>query len=256
LFSLLQPHFRILAMRQRPLWPGSDPNSISDWKPLAADLKRFLDEQGLHGLIGAGHSFGAIHTLRLALEQPSRFSALILIDPVLFPPGRIRLWKLIHLLRLDERIHPLVKSARRRRNTFESHGAMFANYRTKVVFQRMSDAALQAYVDALGCEEPDGRVTLCYSAEWEARVYLTNMLADLELWRGLPGLNLPVLIIYGETSDTFWGATARRVHTLLPSAQIECIPGAGHLVPLEKPDAVYSRMMEFFRSLDIVLPAV
>lgn len=189
LFDLLRPHFHIVAMRQRPLWPGSNPQSISDWRPLADDLKCFLDQEGLHGIIGAGHSFGAIHTLRLALEQPARFSALVLIDPVLFSPARIRMWKLIHALKLDERIHPLVKSARRRRDSFESRAAMFANYRKKPVFQRMSNQALQAYVEALGCEEPDGHVQLCYPAEWEAQVYLTNMLADLELWRELPGLS-------------------------------------------------------------------
>lgn len=246
LFDLLETSFHVLAMRQRPLWPGSDPCSISDWRPLAADLKRFLDEQGLHGIIGAGHSFGAIHTLRLALEQPERFSALLLIDPVLFPPMRIRLWKLIHFLRLDERLHPLVRGARRRRNVFESRAAMFANYRAKAVFERMNDAALQAYVNALGCEQPDGPVRLCYPAEWEARIYLTNMLADLELWRDLPGLKPPVLFIYGQCSDTFLPEAARRVRQLLPTARLACIPDAGHLVPLERPGDVNLSINAFF----------
>jgi pimeloyl-ACP methyl ester carboxylesterase len=235
-------------MRQRPLWPGSDPYSISDWRPLADDLGRFLVERGASRILGAGHSFGAISTLRLALRQPECFSALLLVDPVLFPPRRIYLWKLVHGLGLGYRVHPLVKGALRRRNRFESRAAMFANYRRKPVFSRLSDEALQAYVDALGCEAPDGSVTLCYPAEWEARIYVTNMLADMEIWRGLPLLRVPLLIVYGRESDTFWESAAQRVKRLLPSARLSPIEAAGHLVALEKPNEVYEAMINFSES--------
>ncbi|MDI6696548.1 MAG: alpha/beta hydrolase [Anaerolineales bacterium] len=245
LLDLLSKNFRILAMRQRPLWPQSRPDTLTDWRPFAADLACFLDQHYLYGIVGIGHSFGAISTLRLALQQPDRFSALVLIDPVLFPPRMILFWNLLYRSGLGWRFHPLVRGALRRRRTFESKAAMFANYRAKVVFSRMNDAALQAYVNSLACEQPDGSISLCYPAEWEARIYVTSMLADMEIWRNLSTLKPSVLFVRGAETDTFWESTAQKVKQLLPAAQIVSVENTSHLLPLEKPEAVYQAIMGF-----------
>jgi len=235
LLTGLSAGYHVLAMHMRPLWPGSQPDAISDWRPLASDLVRFLDQQGLSSVVGWGHSMGAVTTLRLALRQPERFQALVLIDPVLFPKRYTYLWELIYRLGLGYRLHPLAGSALRRRGTFDSQAAMLAIYRRKAVFRYMSDAALQDYVEALGCPLPGGRVELCYSSSWEARIYITGLRADLELWRDLPQLKPPLLIIRGAASDTFWEVTGRLVLRQLPSAQVITIPEASHLVALERP---------------------
>lgn len=250
LLELLCQRYHVVAMRQRPLWPGSNPDDLSDWRLLADDLAAFLDQHGWAGILGAGHSFGAISTLRLALRRPQAFSALLLIDPVLFLPRRIILWKLIYRIGLSYRLHPLVKAAMRRRSTFESSAAMFANYRSKKVFSRLSDAALHAYVDSLACATPQGAVELCYPSAWEARVYVTGLLADLELWRDLPELKPPLLIVYGADSDTFQQGAAQRIQRRLPSAHLVPIPTAGHLVPLEKPQAVFESIIRFIETTD------
>lgn len=245
LLSMLSGKFRVLAMRQRPLWAQSNPDSLKDWRLFAADLGCFLDQHRLSGVIGIGHSFGAIATLRLALQQPDRFSALVLIDPVLFPPLMILFWNLLYKSGLGWRFHPLVRGALRRRRTFESKVAMFSNYRAKAVFSRLSNAALQAYVASLACEQPDGSISLCYPAEWEARIYVTSMLADMEIWRNLSTLKPPVLFIRGAETDTFWRSTTQKVKRRLPAAQMISIENAGHLAPLEKPEAVYQAIMDF-----------
>ena len=225
-------------MRTRMLWPDSSPNDLTDWRPLADDLQCFLEQQGLYSLVGAGHSMGATTTLRLALRLPDIFSALILIDPVFFPPHMILASDLIFRFRLNYKIHPLVKGALKRRNIFESRQAMFANYRQKAIFSRIDDPGLWAYVDAMAKPRPDGQIELAYPPQWEARIYVTGVRADMELWRLLPGLKPPVLIIRGADTDTFWEKTARRVQRILPSAQVISIPGATHLVPLEQPARV------------------
>jgi pimeloyl-ACP methyl ester carboxylesterase len=244
LLSGLSAGYHVLAMHMRPLWPGSQPQAISDWRPLADDLARFLDRQGLSSVVGWGHSMGAVTTLRLALRQPERFQALVLIDPVLFPRYFTYLWEPIYRLGLAYRLHPLARGALKRRGSFDSQSTMYANYRRKPVFQHLSDAALQDYVQALGCPLPDGRVKLCYPGSWEARIYVTGVRADLELWRGLPHLKPPLLIIRGEQSDTFWEKTGRLVLRQLPSARVCTIPDAGHLVALERPVEVLAAARE------------
>jgi pimeloyl-ACP methyl ester carboxylesterase len=240
------------------MWPEAQPQALSDWRPLADDLGRFLDQldasRAFPGarhaplptrVIGWGHSMGATTTLRLALRQPERFRALVLIDPVFFPPQMIFFWDLIYRLGLGYRIHPLVKGALKRRSSFQSREAMYANYRQKAVFRRMSDAALQHYVDALGCPRPDGGVELCYPATWEARIYITGVRADLELWRALPNLKPPLLILRGAETDTFWERTGRLVQRRLPSARVHAVADSSHLVPLERPQEVIAAAREY-----------
>lgn len=245
LLTLLSQKSLVLAMRQRPLWPGSDPAALPDWRPLADDLSQFLDAHHMNGVVGIGHSVGGLTTLRLALRQPERFSRLVLIDPVLFPIRMIFFWRLAYQLGVAYRLHPLVRGALRRRTIFESRQAMFANYRSKAVFRNISDGALQDYVEAMARTRPDGQVELAYPPKWEARIYVTSLLADLELWRDLPSLKPPLMIIRGAETNTFWAETGRRVQCCLPQAQVVAIPDASHLVALEKPQEVYELIDTF-----------
>jgi len=234
-------------MRMRPMWPGSHPQDISDWRILSQDLAYFLEENALSGCIGVGHSLGAIATLRLALDQPHTFQALVLLDPVLFPPAMIYFWKTMTLLGLISQIHPLAKKSLKRRTRFENREAMYANYRKKSIFSRMSDDALSAYVDALACPNDDGTLDLCYSSAWESRIYLTGILPDMELWNRLGDLKPPTLIVRGAETDTFWKQAGRLAQRRQPSIQVITVENTGHLVPLERPEEVARLTMDFLK---------
>lgn len=247
--ACLEGDYQILAFHNRMLWPGSDPASVRDWQPFADDLAYGLDQRGLQGLPAIGHSIGATTCLRLALQQPGRFSALVLIDPVLLPPWHSLFWDLVFRLGLAYRAHPLISATLRRRRLFASPEAMFANYRSKGVFQRLSDAALWAYVQAIARPRPDGQVELCYPPEWEARIYATGLRRDLEIWRLLPRLRPPVLVLRGALTDTFWESTAALFQRRLPAAQILTLPETTHLLPLEQPEQTARPILEFLRRL-------
>jgi pimeloyl-ACP methyl ester carboxylesterase len=60
LLTRLSEQYQVTAMLQRPLWPGSKPDEISDWVPLTDDFLRFLDEQQQGAAIVVGHSVGGI----------------------------------------------------------------------------------------------------------------------------------------------------------------------------------------------------
>ncbi len=96
-------------MRMRPLWPGSDPSEISDWRLFSIDLEAFFNQQALISIIGVGHSLGGTVTLRSALYSPARFKAVILIDPVIFLPSIVVIWDLICRMRLGYTLNPLAK---------------------------------------------------------------------------------------------------------------------------------------------------
>ena len=249
LFDLLGGH-KIVAMRQRPLWDDARPEDISDWNPLSDDLLRFMDEQKMDGITAIGHSMGGIAILRAAMREPKRFSRIILLDPVLFPPFFIRFWRIICALKMEYKLHPLVAASQRRRRVFKNREIILRGYRNKKVFQYFSDEALEAYVNGITCPSGigDGSYQLCYSADWETQVYVTGVSPDMELWRGLPNLQIPLLIIRGAETDTFFQSAAKLVKKKIPSAQIVTIPKSTHLVPLEQPEAVRDEIQNFLRS--------
>ena len=249
LFDLLDEH-KIVAMHQRPLWDNARPEEIDDWNPLSNDLLRFMDEQKMDKTIAVGHSMGGIAILRAAMREPERFSHVILLDPVLFPPYFIGMWKIICALKLDYKLHPLVAASQRRRRVFKNREIILRGYRNKPVFQYFSDEALEAYVNGITCPVGDGSYQLCYSADWETQVYVTGVSPDMELWRELPNFDIPLLIIRGAETDTFFESTGRLVQKKLPNAQIVSIPKSTHLVPLEKPEAVKNEIKRFLGEKD------
>lgn len=57
------------------------------------------------------------------------------------------------------------------------------------------------------------------------------------LWERLPRLAIPVALIVGER-DAKFRAIAERMADALPDAEVHVVPGAGHAVQLEAPEAV------------------
>jgi len=244
LLTRLARRYRVNAMVQRPLWDGSDPQEITDWIPLSADLLKFINEQHASPAIVVGHSLGGIVALRAGLSHPDKFRALVLIDPVLFPPRRILHWRLQRALGGLKR-HPLIIGARNRRQSFDDLDRLFNAYRQRENFRYMDNDALWAYISSITRPAADGTYGLSFSVAWETQIYYTGIWPDLDIWRGLPKLRVPTLILRGEETDTFWESTARRVERANSAIQVRTVNQATHLVPLERPLETASMIDEF-----------
>lgn len=243
LFERLQKHYHVFGMRLRPLWQDSKPRELKSWHPLSEDLLRFLAARGDSPVIGVGHSIGAVVTLRAALRDPSKFKALVLIDPVLMMPRLMMLWKVVKLLGLVDRMHPLIAGAKKRRRTFSDLETVFSRYRHRRVFQYMSDENLRIYIEGITRKTSDG-FELVYSPDWEAQIYRTS-LQDFDIWHELPNLKVPALFIRGAETDTFLEPAARLVKRKQPRAQVETLDKSTHLLPLERPQEVFDIMQAF-----------
>jgi pimeloyl-ACP methyl ester carboxylesterase len=247
--DLYKTNFRVIAMHLRPLWPGTKPEEIRSWHPFTDELLLFLQEQKITPVIGAGHSMGAIVTLRTALSKPDQFQALILIDPVLFPPSFILGRIILNVIGLGYKQHPLIAAALKRRRYFEDLNQLFLSYRQKNIFRYLSEDALRAYINGIVKPAQNGGYELVFSPEWEAQIYYSGIWRDLDLWRGLPGLKVPTLIIRGEESDTFLNPVAQRIKRICPAISIATIEKSTHLVPLEKPESTFDITQGFLREI-------
>ena len=241
--ELLKTEYHVFGMLLRPLWQDSKPENLRSWHPLSDDLRSFLSSQS-GPVIGVGHSIGAIVTLRAALHDPSLFKALVLIDPVLFVPGRLFLWHFFRTIGLGDRVHPLIAGAKKRRRTFEDLDTAFSRYRDRNIFRYMSDEYLKIYIEGITRPTTDGKYELVYSPAWESQIYRTG-LRDFDIWHGLPKLNVPTLFLRGSESDTFLENAAKMVKQKQPQAQVGVLERSTHILPLERPKEVFDIMQSF-----------
>ena len=251
--ELLQAQYHVFGMLLRPLWKDSNPNDIHNWKPFSEDLLEFLASTAPTAplsastqplpVIGVGHSIGAIVTLRAALRDPTKFRALILIDPVLFVPSFLVNWHIANVLGLGEKLHPLISGAKRRRRIFDDLETVYRRYRNRNIFRYMSDENLRIYIAGI-TRKTDRGYELVYSPEWEAHIYRTGM-HDFDIWRDLPKLQVPTLFIRGAETDTFMQNAARLVKRKQPKAWVEALEKSTHLLPLERPQEVFNSMQSF-----------
>ena len=58
-------------------------------------------------------------------------------------------------------------------------------------------------------------------------------------------IELPVLFIKGEKSDYIFNGDMRLINAAFPNAKLEVIPGAGHWVHADQPQAFYKTVMQF-----------
>ena len=246
LLSRLAKQYHVTAMIQRPLWPDSRPEDIDDWRPLTDDLLCYMDAHHPTPVACVGHSMGGIAILRAALREPERFTAIALLDPVLYPPYFSPLWILLYKSGLGYRFHPVVNTAKRRRREFDDLDRLFMGFRKKPIFRYMDNEALQAYVEGISCKTEKGTYQLCFSTEWETRLYITAVWRDMDIWRGLQNLKVPTLIVRGAETDTFWERTGKLVKRKQPKVQVEALERATHLVALERPHEVSNLIQSFF----------
>jgi pimeloyl-ACP methyl ester carboxylesterase len=248
LFELLKTRYHLFGMKLRPLWDDSKIEEIKDWHPLSDDLLQFLTTDGLAPTIGVGHSIGGIVTLRAALHDAGKFRALVLLDPVLFVPSYLVMWNFVRALGLGNRVHPKIKGALKRRRDFDDLDKLFQGYRSREVFKYMSDESLRAYIEGITKPKAGDGFELAYSPEWESHIYLTG-LRDFDLWRELPKLQIPTLIIRGAETDTFSEKAAELVRKKNPKIIIKTLEQATHILPLEYPQKVYNIIRAFLTDI-------
>ena len=187
--------------------------------------EQVLDETEPGG-VGVGHSMGAAAMLMAQLADPDRFRFLVLIEPIVFPGPHGR------------QEHLLSEVAARRRSLFESREEARENWASKGAFAGWDPEALDAYVRCglVG----DGPVHLACDPEHEADIYRASN--DHNTWERLGAIEIPVLVLAGELSDTTPPEFISRQAAQFPHAGLEIVPDTGHFLPMERPDLIAERV--------------
>jgi pimeloyl-ACP methyl ester carboxylesterase len=247
LLDPLTDRYQVVSLPPRPLWTNSpSPNTMQTWADMADDLLEGLQAHNLTDVIGMGHSMGGVATMLAAIKEPDRFRGIVLLDPTVFPQRLLWLLKGMRSVGMEGRF-PLVNKALQRRASFTDRDEAFNYWRGKRLFTDWSDEALWHYVDGLTTSDGNGGLKLAWSLAWEARYYATIYTAS---WREIPKLEglLPVLLIRGTTSNTFFENAAKKFRRRVPSATYAEIEG-GHLYPQSAPDATRTVIEDWLQTL-------
>lgn len=198
-----------------------------DWRVFGEHVLDVTEPGG----IGVGHSMGAAALAMAQVADPGRFRALVLIEPIVFPGPYAR----------DER-DSMAERAQRRKAVFESRAAAAENFYGRDAFEGWVDEAFEAYIEC-GLLDDGDRVRLACRPEVEADIYRAWKAHDT--WDRLGSIDVPVLVMAGEQSDTITSGFARQQSEQFPRAGVEIVSGAGHFVPMERPDLVAERARRF-----------
>lgn len=210
------------------------------WEDFADDVLAVVDEVGLAGAVGIGHSKGGAALVMAEASRPGTFAGLWLFEPIVFPPTAYDPAE-------DGADHPLAEGALRRRPSFPSFGEAMANFEAKEPLASFDPDARREYVEHGFAPGEDGEVHLKCRGEWEAQVY--RMGGRHGGWDALPSVRCPAVVAAsGDGGPPAQVAPA--VAGRLPSARLERFDGLGHFGPLEDPAQVADRIRAFLDEVD------
>ncbi|TDC46165.1 alpha/beta fold hydrolase [Actinomadura sp. KC345] len=213
-----------LSARRRVLVPDARGHGTSGWggPPTAdiwaGDLGRVLDAADVRRAALVGVSLGGIQAVAYAAGRPDRVSAVVIADSFVELAPEVA----------EDRIAALAGPARR-----TGMGAVADSY-VGGTFTRTPPPrgaqAVRAAIAGMDAEHYADSVAACFS------VRIADRLADVRA---------PALVLWGERDAKTPRALSERIAAGIRGAELEVVPGAGHLSNMENP-AAFTALVEDF----------
>ncbi|NBC32011.1 MAG: alpha/beta fold hydrolase [Alphaproteobacteria bacterium] len=182
-------------------------------------MAALLDHWGLRAPFVIAHDFGGATALRCHLLDGRDYGGLILVDPVALRP-----WG-----------SPLVQHVRAHEAAFAGlpaylHQALLRAYLATASATALSEDWLQVLMAPwLGDEG---------QAAFYRQIGQMDTRFTMEIEERLSAIRCPVHILWGEADAWIPVAQGESLQQAIPDAGLTRIPQAGHLVPLDAPEAV------------------
>jgi pimeloyl-ACP methyl ester carboxylesterase len=210
-----------------PDLPGAGRSSDPPEGFTAADyadcLAAFLGRLGVERAHVVGLSFGGIVALALAARHRALPRSLALL-------GAYAGWRgSLPAADVDVRLAACLRASELTPEGFAAAllPSMFSS--------RAAPSAVAAFGAAVARFHPDGFRTMARAS------------AGADLTGELGGIDVPVLLLWGDQDVRSPVTVGRQLEAGLPSARLEVLPGVGHVSPVEAPEEVSRRLLEFLR---------
>jgi non-heme chloroperoxidase len=210
---------------------GSSGHSVEN---LALDLRTVLEELDLRGAVVVGHSMGGAAVQAFVTRFPEiaaeRLAGLVLLSTFAKTPLGSR------SPRVADRFERIARHA-------PDMSWVMATPNFGLLFARLG----------FGRDPAPSHVELTRQmlAECprETRIDASRALIGLDFTGELPGVRVPTLVIGGTADLLTPPAQAKLLARLIPGARLELFPGGGHMLMLERTDALDRMIIDFAREV-------
>jgi proline iminopeptidase/L-proline amide hydrolase len=211
--------------------PGDSANwTVERFASEIDDVRRAL---GLTNFHLSGTSWGGTLALEYAARQPEGLQSLALLSPLV----STRAWladAAVHIAALPQQYQYAIAEAERTGNyeadSFQEADRYYA--RLHLARERLSPLHLACQ----GRQDPWFNLDL-YTHMWgPSEFVVTGTLADYDGEHLLSRVTVPTLFVAGE-HDEARPATLKRFAAAMPDARVEVVPGSGHWIENDRPEA-------------------
>lgn len=206
---------------------GSSGHSLDN---LALDLRTVMEELDLRGAVLVGHSMGGVAVQSFVTRFPEiaaeRVSGIVLLSTLAKTPLGS------HSTRTKARIEKITNRAPDMSWLWSSPNLGFLLAR--IGFGSDPHPSHVELVRQMLMECPP-----------ETRLDAPRALIGLDLTKDLPGVRMPTLVIVGTADLLTPPSQARLIARLIPDSRLEEFPGGGHMLMLERTDALDKMIIAF-----------
>ena len=218
----MRDRFHVLALDHRGHGdsPPADSYPLSDYVREVADV---IDALGLLDVVLMGHSAGSKNAWVCIAENPGKASRLVItdMDPDSFNPGSVAMRS-----RYEEES-----------DEYDGLDAVVERLRSRQ--PKSTDAEVRRDAEVMTKSLPDGRLT------WKRDRGVVTKYDRPDVWASLPSVGVPTLTVRGAESTLLRHDVALRMAEAIPDCRLVEIPGGGHWVHLEQPDAYLQAVNDF-----------
>jgi pimeloyl-ACP methyl ester carboxylesterase len=225
------PDRRAIAFESRSQGRSGRTPPPCHWRTFGTDLAFFSGALGIHDAIGIGHSMGGYISTLTAAFRPETYSALLLIDPTIFPRAYYG------------GPAPDASATRRRRNQWTSSDEMFERFRDRLPFQRWHPAIVRDYCDYALVPNGAGFELAC-PPEVEASIYEHSKDADADIYPEVATVRQPAVVVRAARTrkpDVFIlgeSPTSPDLAAQFANGREIVLADATHYIAMEQPDLV------------------
>jgi pimeloyl-ACP methyl ester carboxylesterase len=235
LLSPLGDKFHVLALDARGHGHTQLPDGVfgyTSWRRHRDDLIAVL-EHFTAPVTLAGHSMGGTVSLMLAGRRTDLVCGLALLDPVILPDAGYAMFELPLAPLIQRNAMPMARGALKRRAHFASREEAVTAFTGRGVFKAFPPEVIEDYVADGLVEDGKGGFRLACRPVFEAATYCAQR---HDPWSALRKVTDPLVLLRAERNSTVSEAAMHRVAAIKADARVAVVEGAGHMLPMERPD--------------------
>lgn len=223
--SSISDRYHVVALDHRGHGdsPRAEAYPISDYVDEAADVVRALN---LTDVTLIGHSAGSKNAWMCIAKNPGIAKKLVItdMDPDSHNPGSVA----------------MISRYKTEDDEYDSLDEVVERLRDRQ--PNASDAETRYDAEVMTIARADGKLT------WKRSRDVVTKYDRPDVWDTLPNVNVPTLIARGADSTLLRHDVAVRMEQAIPDCKLVEIPGGGHWMHLEQPEAYSRTVTEFLAS--------